>query len=47
MDNWLRFQYCVRSELWGHGVKAEAGRGRPGPSAGGVLQANPQHEPKA
>ena len=36
-----------RQELWGHGVLTEAGKGKTGPSAGGVAQANPCNKPKA
>ncbi|GAB6402566.1 hypothetical protein IMM1_37980 [Pseudocoprococcus immobilis] len=47
MDNRWRFLYCIWSELWGHGVLTEAGKGKTGPSAGGVAQANPCNKPKA
>ena len=33
MDNWLIFQYCGKSELWGRVVKGRAGNEKTGASA--------------
>ena len=47
MDNRWRFLYCMVTELWGRMWGAGAGKGEPGTSAAGVMQANPHHEPRA
>ena len=41
MDNWLRFQYYMITELWGRRKKAGAGNGKTGASRGAVREANP------
>ena len=41
MDNWLKFQYLMQSELWGHNEEAGAGNENTGPKGGGERQANP------
>ena len=46
MDNWLRFQYYMITELWGRRKKAGAGNGKTGASRGAVEEANPLHKAK-
>ena len=41
MDNRLRFLYPVISEMWGHGHKWQAGKGKTGASAGAGQEEKP------
>ena len=45
MDNRLKFLYRDITELWGHGVLTEAGKGKTGASTGGEIQAKPYLNP--
>ena len=47
MDNWLRFQYCFITELWGRRKKAGAGDGKPCASEVPVQQEKPLCNGKA
>ena len=47
MDNRWRFLYYDMTEMWGHGRKAEPGKGKTRVSAGGVQKAKPLHNPEA
>ena len=41
MDNWLIFQYCVMTEMWGRGQEGRAGNEETGASEVPVGEANP------
>ncbi len=41
MDNRLRFLYRMETELRGRGGEVQAGKGKPGASAGGGMQEKP------
>ena len=47
MDNWLRFQYYIATELWGRRKKVRAGNGKTGTSAAAGREANPPTECRA
>ena len=44
MDNRWRFLYCMGKEMWGRMRGAGAGKGEPGTSAAGAMQAKPHRE---
>ena len=47
MDNWLRFQYCIVTELWGRRKRAGAGNGKTGASEGAAREEKPPRKAKA
>ena len=46
MDNRWRFLYYVMTELWGHGQKMRAGKGKTGASGGGAAKEKPCSNPE-
>ena len=47
MDNWLKFQYHIKTELWGHRREMGARNGNTGASEVAVWEANPSCKAKA
>ena len=47
MDNWLKFQYHIKTELWGHRREMGARNGKTGASEVAVWEANPPCKAKA
>ena len=46
MDNWCRFQYLTKSEMWGHMEKERAGNEKTGAREVGVELEKPLHNLK-
>ena len=47
MDNWLIFQYCVQTELWGRRGKVRAGNEETGPRRGLIGRQIPRWKVRA